>query len=534
MISDIRSDFPTDATVDCDVCIVGAGPAGMTVAMELADTGASVCVLEAGGWNYEASAQRFNEGEVIGNRYPPLRNTRFSAFGGSSMLWAGWCRPLDAIDFETRSWVSNSGWPFGLDELTPHYRRAHEICRLGPFIYEAEALSASEGAEPLPLDGDHFRTTVFHVNPLEFGTEFRSDFEAAQRVRVLLHASALRLHTDEGDRRVNSLEAADPSGRPFRVVARHFVLAGGGIENARILLLSGDSPARSIGNRRGLVGRYFTEHPFIHPGYLVPADPRRSFAFYLPMTSSSWPPGASVRSTFSLTRAALEGEQILNGTFVIRPAYEGHPVFNSPQVEALLEVWEKARGRGVPGNVGRELRKALGAPHRLALAAWRKLTVGGSVSPRWALRAFFEAESVPSNRVTLTTKQDELGRPVPRVEWRLGSLDIESMRRAFHLLDHELRTSGLGRLELRFPDDFDHWNREAFGGKHHMGTTRMHASPDQGVVDADGKVHGIANLFIAGSSVFPTAGFANPTLTIVALSSRLGSHLKRLLADRAA
>jgi choline dehydrogenase-like flavoprotein len=530
MIIDVRSDFPPEASVDCDVCIVGAGPAGMAVAMELADTGHRICLLEAGGMRYEAAVQQFNEGHVVGNRYPPLRNTRLSAFGGSSMLWAGWCRPLDPIDFEPRTWVANSGWPFDLDELRPHYRRAHDVCRLGPFEYEVEPWQALGAGAPLSMAGDSVRTTVFHVNPLRFGTEFRSQFEKAAHVRVLLDSPALRLHSESGDRRVASLTAVGPARSEFRVRARYFVLAGGGIENARILLLSGDTPERSVGNQRGLVGRYFTEHPFIHPGYLIPADPRRSLAFYLPMTPGSAPPGASVRMTFSLTRDALERERLLNGTFVVRPAYEGHPVFDSPEVRSMLEVWEKLRGRGVPGGAWSELTTAARAPHRLALAAWRKLTIRGTASPRWALRAFFEAESLATNRVTLSEELDSLGRPLPHVEWRLGELDVESMRRGFHLLDAELRKAGLGRLELRFADDLEHWNREAFGGKHHMGTTRMHPSPDRGVVDADGKVHGIANLFVAGSSVFPTAGFANPTLTIVALSSRLGLHLRRLLA----
>ena len=233
--------------------------------------------------------------------------------------------------------------------------------------------------------------------------------------------------------------------------------------------------------------------------------------------------------TFSLTRDALERERILNGTFVIRPAYEGHPVFDSAEVRAMLELWEKVRGRGVPGRVGSEAATAIRAPHRLAHAAWRKLTIRGTASPRWALRSFFEAESLPTNRISLSRERDTLGRPLPSIEWRLSDLDVKSMRRGFHLLDGELRRAGLGHLVLRFPDEPEHWDRAAFGGKHHMGTTRMHRSPDRGVVDADSKVHGMENLFIAGSSVFPTAGFANPTLTIVALSSRLGLHLRELL-----
>jgi len=371
---------------------------------------------------------------------------------------------------------------------------------------------------------------MFHVNPLPFGDAYRRDFERASTVRVLLHASALRLHPEPAGLGIASASATTLWGSQLEVTARHFVLAGGGIENARLLLLSGDSPERSVGNARGLVGRYFTEHPFLHPGHFVPSDSRRSLAAYLPARPQGMPPGASVRAGLSLGRDALERERLMNAAFVIRPAYEGHPVFDSPEVAALLEAWEKLRGRGVPGGAAAELSRALKKPHRVVAALWRRLAVRGPMASRWALRAFFEAESVATNRITLSNERDALGRPRPRVEWRLTDLDIASMRGCFRLLDETLRAAGVGRLELAFPDEPDRWSAAAFGGKHHMGTTRMHASPDRGVVDADGKVHGVRNLFLAGSSVFPTAGFANPTLTIVALAARLGERLRQILA----
>jgi choline dehydrogenase-like flavoprotein len=506
----------------------------MTVAMELAGSGCSVCMLESGGWGYDRRVQRLNEGRVSGNAYPPLRDTRLSAFGGSTKLWAGWCRPLDAIDFEPRDWVAGSGWPFGLDELLPHYRRAHEICRLGPLEYDPVFWQRPGGPRPLPVDHRVVRTTMFHVNPLPFGDAYRRDFEEASTVRVLLHASALRLYVQPTGERIESVSVGTLAGTTFGVTARYFVLAGGGIENARILMLSGDTEARSVGNAHGLVGRYFTEHAFIHPGFFIPADRRRSLAFYFPMALPGMPRGASACAGFSLSRRSLERGRLLNAAFVMRPVHEGHPVFDSPEVIAMLELWEKLRGRGVPGGDFAELRRALRAPRRLAAAGWRKLTVRGTSSPRWGLRAFFEGESLAFNRITLSQERDALGRPLPHIEWRLSDLDIRSVRRGFHLLDGALREAGVGHLELRFPDDAESWGAAAFGGKHHMGTTRMHVTPERGVVDADGKVHGVRNLFVAGSSVFPTGGFANPTLTIVALSARLGAYLRRLLERGAA
>jgi choline dehydrogenase-like flavoprotein len=501
----------------------------MTVAMELADSGCSVCLLESGGSRYDRRIQRFNEGRVSGNSYPPLRDTRLSAFGGSTKLWAGWCRPLDPLDFEPRDWVADSGWPFGPEDLLTHYRRAHEICRLGPFEYDPAFWRHPGAPGPLPIDDGVVRTTMFHVNRLDFGDVYRRRFEETSTVRVLLYASALRLHVQPTSESIESVSAATAGAVTFSVTARYFVLAGGGIENARILMLSGDTPARSVGNAHGLVGRYFTEHAFIHPGYFIPTDRRRSLAFYFPMAFEGMPRGAAVRAGFSLSRGTLESERLLNAAFVVRPAHEGHRVFDSREVTSMLELWEKLRGRGVPGGSLAELHRAMRAPHRLALAAWRKLTIRGTAAPCWGLRAFFEAEPRASNRITLSHERDALGRPLPHIEWRLTDLDIRSVRRGFHLLDRALRDARVGHLELRFPDDMESWNEAAFGGKHHMGTTRMHVTPGRGVVDAHGKVHGVHNLFVAGSSVFPTAGFVNPTLSIVALAARLGAHLRDLL-----
>lgn len=528
MIGDART-APPEEGLECDVCIVGAGPAGLSVALELSGAGARVLVLEAGGWSYDRGAQALYEGEVLGDSYPRLRETRFSAFGGSTQLWAGWCRPLDPIDFETRPWVPESGWPFGYEELLPCYERAHELCGLAEFVYDPSYWEKRLGHERFPVEGGDLRTSMFHVSPSRFGETYRRRFEDLRDVDVLLHAPVLRLHSAATSDQVEALSAATLDGRRFRVRAGTFVLATGGIENARLLLLSGDSPERSIGNGRGLVGRYFTEHAFIHPGTFVPSDPDRSPAFYFPMPVGD-PPGAAVRATFSLSRAAVQREELLNAAVFFRPAYEAHPAFETDEVQSLLDAWEKLRGRGVPGGMWSKLSRAARNPTALSVAIWRKLTVPRDVGDRWPLRAFFESEPSANNDVRLLRdRHDALGRPLPSVRWRIGEADLRGVRRTFHALDHALRESGVGHLELAFRDDPEAWRAAAVGGKHHMGTTRMHESPERGVVDADGRVHGVSNLYVAGSSVFPTVGFANPTLTIVALAVRLGRHLRRRL-----
>ena len=345
---------------------------------------------------------------------------------------------------------------------------------------------------------------------------------------------ALRCHAAPASDRIERLAAATLDGRRFDVHAAQFVLATGGVENARLLLLSGEQPATAIGNERGLVGKYFTEHAFLEPGAFVPADPATDLSFYFPQRTADMPDGAVVRATFALAGATLRRERMLNAAMFFLPAYEADAVFTDPAVKAMLELWDKARGRGVPGGEGRLVARAARAPHRLVHALWRRLGVRAARTAGWRMRSFIECELVPGNAVRLGDSRDAFGRPLPRLDWRLSERDVRSVQRAFGLLGRALERSGQGRIELDFPDTPDCWRAACAGGKHHMGTTRMHDLPAQGVVDANCRVHGTANLYVAGSSVFPTGGYANPTLTIVALTIRLADHLRAVRATPAA
>ena len=528
MILDARK-LDSKDPLEFDVCIVGAGPAGITVALELERSGARVCVLESGGFGYGRRTQALYGGEGIDESYLPLRDTRLAAFGGSTKIWGGWCRPLDEIDFERRPWVADSGWPFERGTLEPFYHRAHELCGLGDFEYDPTVWERRGAGQPLPVTDHGLTTSMFHVTPIGFGEAYRSVLQRASGVTVLLHAIALRLHVSPASEAVESVDVATLSGRRFAVKARLFALAAGGLENARLLMLSGDSPATSVGNASGLVGKFFTEHAFVDPGTFVPSRPLPSLGFYFPSHLPSLPAGTAVRAAFSLGRSTLERERLLNCALFFRPAYEADPVYASEGVKAMLELWDKLRGRGVPGHTMIGLRRSVRAPHRLAVAIWRRLTVRGTIRSRWRLKAFFECESRECNRVRLSNQRDALGRPLPQVEWQLSELDLQSIRRGCELFARAVRKAGLGRVELAFRDEADAWRAACQGLSHHMGTTRMHTDPRRGIVDANARVHGAKNLYVAGSSIFPTAGFANPTLTIVALAARLAKHLQSRL-----
>ncbi len=508
-----------------DLCIVGAGAAGITLALELEATGLRVCLLEAGGAVYEAETQRLFEGEVIGQEYPMLRDTRVGALGGSTTVWAGWCRPLEALDFEPRDWCDAGGWPFGLDELRPYYARAHEICGLAACDYDPERWVSVLGPERI-LQGDPaFANEIFHIRVQDFGQRYREQLERSKNIDLILHAPVTRVRM-EGPA-CTAVEIRTLGGCELAISAERFVLAAGGIENPRLLLLSADQPAGVPGNAGGLVGRYFTDHAFVDPGTLVLRAPH-SLSFYRARAVAPGPGASSVRGVLSLRREVVERERLMNVSLFFHPRYEAHRVFDTAEVKAFQTLWNKVKQRAVPGAAWSLVRRAVRAPQRVAVALARKLTMRHGPARRWRMRAAFETGFRYDNRVMLSDERDRLGRRRVLIEWQIGEADVENMRRVTQFFDQAVRQAGVGHLERAFPDTPAGWRQALEAGKHHMGTTRMHVASRLGVVDENSRVHGTSNLYVTGSSVFPSGGYANPTLTIVALAARLGDHLKRV------
>lgn len=505
-----------------DACIVGAGPAGITLALELGQRGCRVCLLEAGSEGYSDAAQRLLDGEVMGSPYPPLRRARLSALGGTSRVWAGWCRPLDVEDFEPRPAFGAVGWPFDLQSLTPYYRRAHVICGLSDFEYDPALWRSRFGFGPPLVPEQDLVECMFHVRALNFGTAHRARLEAQRALDVLLGAPVTGLDIDEDGRALGALVRLR-TGKTIVIRAGAFVLAAGGIENARLLLLSAADPSRAPGNGHGLVGRFFADHAFVNPGWLVLHGEPRRLDFFFP--SPAVGAGAAVRAALALPTDVTEREALPRSALFFHPRYEASSAFDSPAVRTLLELRDMLRSRAVPGAFWPPLMRSLRSPRQIAVAALRRLLVRDGAGMRWRVRMMFETESRRENRLELGDERDVLGRRRPRVHWRLDDGELDAMRRALLRFDAAFRRSGVGHIESRLADDPAAWTAALEGGRHHMGTTRMHADPRQGVVDENCRVHGMRNLYVVGSSVFPSGGFANPTLTIVALAVRLADRL---------
>jgi choline dehydrogenase-like flavoprotein len=532
MLIDARSVAPGDE-VDTDVCIIGAGPAGIVLAHELSNGPWRVCLLESGAVNPEPATQALYRGNVVGHRYYALDDCRVRRFGGAANRWGGWCRALDPIDFETRQWVPDSGWPVSWAEIDRYTARTRALLQIRSEA-EARCVALERGEGRLPAD--LMTTGLLQFSPLiNFGDAFREALFATPNVTVMLHANVSAIEPDQrgGGASIERVRVMTLNGRRFTVRASVFVLATGAIENARMLLLSrgGGAHSNGLGNEHDLVGRYFAEHPHVRYGVLEAAE-GVDLGFYDeaqrtgrdPMGWFVLPPAAMAANRVLAFSASLRQRRHLSPSLVLATQSSGFAAAKS-LVDAV------ARGRG-PWRMGNRLRAMAAEPLRLARGTVARLP-GSAVGPGARLFEIkVRAEQAPNreSRVMLdASATDALGSRVATLDWRLSEIDRVSVRKGVQLLGEAVAAAGIGRVYL--PDDGDVVPWDAIGGGwHQMGTTRMASSPRAGVVDPDSRVHGLANLYVAGSSVFPAYGFANPTYSIVLLALRLADHLKARIA----
>jgi choline dehydrogenase-like flavoprotein len=526
VLIDARS-LPADEHLETDICIVGAGPAGITLALELLDTGARICMLESGGREPGKLASGLLGGESVGYPYANLKHVNSRALGGTSHCWQFWhACPLDRIDFEQRSGIPSSGWPFNRTALVPFYRRAEQLCGLNPFDY-GESPDADESLSMrLPVPRGSLVTRSLQALTSAFGAHGER-LARSSDVRVLLHATSAELVTESQDGQITGIRALTGPNKKLTVRGRIYVLAAGGIENPRLLLLSNSVHTRGLGNENDLVGRYFMEHLAARSGVIVPSSPvvlneRSLYMLHGSLYTESHRDQVSVRPLIGLDERVMRDQELLNVAFLLEGQTRAFACNGTRSLGTLARAFvSRPRAPHLLRHGAAVLGDAVGVSRTLGRTLARRPARGEVL----VLRVQSEQQPNPESRITLGVKRDAFGLPMPRLDWRLSGLDTASIRRTQDILERELRAAGLGLVDDKLGDESP--PTLFYGLYHHLGTTRMDRDPKQGVVDADSRVHGVSNLFIAGSSVFPTAGWANPTLTIVALAVRLADHLKQ-------
>lgn len=525
MILDIR-DVETGVALKADICIIGGGAAGITLACELIGTGVDVLVLESGGEGFEEDTQNLYEGQSLDERYPELDACRLRMFGGTTNHWSGSCGPLDPIDFEARPWVPYSGWPFSRADLDPFYATAHKYCELGPYEYSAAYWAERLSSPALLTDSQRLASVVAQGSPpTVFGFKYRDKLAKAASVRVMLHANTVHIAAEPAGGRIESVQVKVLDGEVYTVRARTFVLATGGIENARLLLAANDVHSDGLGNAEGLVGRFFMDHPVVKTAFLL-TDENKGYEFYSAHQIGDY----SVNGYFKLSENTVREQRLTNMRMPLVPRDR---FYLSEGVGALHELSDDLADLRWPDNLGSHLWDVITDFGMVLEGVGRQFTRRGLFSDAakfggFLIDAMMEQTPDPESRVTLADGKDALGLQRVKLDWRLLERDKENVWAVCRILAAEIGRAGLGRVRLLSQYD------RPFGpllnfGCHHMGTTRAATSPRSGVVDGDLRVHGLSNLYIAGSSVFPTGGHVPPTLTMVALTIRLAAHLKSVI-----
>jgi choline dehydrogenase-like flavoprotein len=511
MLTDARQ-LNNDSLIEGDICIVGAGAAGLSIALEWQNSPHRVVLLESGGLEYDDRVQDLLAGKTTGQPYYPLKSTRLSYFGGTTGHWGGFCSILDSIDFLERDWVPQSGWPITLDDLVPFYQRAHEYLDLGPYDYSPDHWQQRRvefGLLPFQ-PGPVFNKLWRFSPPTRYGTKYRNTVMDSRNIALYTYATVVDIKVHSGLNAVQQLTVRNYTGKTHRVQARCFVLACSTIQNARLLLASNSQIPAGLGNQHDQVGRYFMEHVEIKSAELRLDRPRK-VDFYLG--------NRLARVELAVTAASQREQRMLNCTASLTPLEVAR------KLKPVVETWSSEDPRE-SGRVLRENQK------EARVGPLARLLASG-LHQHFELYTRLEQAPNPDSRVTLDTERDGLGVPRARLHWELTPLEKHSLRSLYWLIGQQFGAAGLGRVRLMpyLQDPADEtWPAFTSGGWHHIGATRMSDNPARGVVDSNCQVFGFANLFIAGASCFPTAGAVNPTLTLVALSLRLSDYLKGALS----
>ncbi|HET7083441.1 MAG TPA: GMC family oxidoreductase [Rhizomicrobium sp.] len=480
-----------------DLAIVGGGPAGIALALALKDSKLSIALLESGGTSFDPNIQKMYAGAETGVRYTALDAGRLRFLGGSTNHWGGYCRPLDEIDFEARGWVPGSGWPFARAAIEPYFQRAQALCEAGPWIYDKGAGAVKTPMLELGKGGLYtswfqFSKTRDSVLPTYFGHRYGDELKAAKSITPYIHANVTGIRLAANGRSVDRLDVATLSGRHFTVKPRVTVLAAGAMETARLMLASSDVMSAGVGNQNDLVGRYFADHP-------IPRDVATLVVFAGPLA-------ACYGSTVTLDNGAILRAVISPTAGFCRAR---NVVGSLTTVENPVELDETGKA----------------AVTTTALA----LGLDASKASAYSLGCGMELTPDPDRQLTLTGEKDALGMARLKLDMRIADEDFALYRRTLEELGRQLLAARTGMLRINYSHR-EQWLKAMDWGNHHLGTTRMSEDPRKGVVDADSQVHGVGNLYVAGSSVFPTYGSSNPTLNLLALTLRLGDHLKKVMA----
>jgi choline dehydrogenase-like flavoprotein len=555
------ADVHNGSILTADVVVIGGGPMGIVTGLELADAGHRVLLIESGGLKFDPKIQELSSQAGNDPWHAASDVTIRRQLGGTSTLWGGRCVPFDPIDFEPRPAVREALWPLHYDEVSRFFAQACEWCQCGKPVFDARQLP--ELAEKSMIaglpDGDVLTTSLERwALPTRFGSFYRKRLEKSPLLHVVTGLTCTNIACDPATGEVDHLVLRSLSGRQATARSHFYVLAAGGLESTRLLMVSNDVHRDGIGNGSGHLGRWYMAHTEARVARVHLNTPAETTIHEHEIDAD----GVYVRRrlTFSpqlqrrkgLSNAAIwfvnppmgdpsHGSGILSGVYLMLTS----PVGRFMLAEAIRQAGTRTTGKVRKRDHVRNILRDLGAASRFAISfSYRRFLKPGRKAPGFFVRSAaneypldYHGEHLPNadSRVVLTSERDALGVPRIRTDLRFSDEDVTSVERAMHELDAALRVAGVGHLEFLYDDIASGvWKcLRGASGFHQTGTTRMAERPDDGVVDRNLAVFGTKNLFVASTSTFPTSSQANPTLTGVAFAIRLAEHLDGLLRTAA-
>ena len=506
-----------------DVCVVGAGAAGILLAVELARRGRRVLLLESGGREEEVDSQNLYASELAGLKHEGIHLGRFRIHGGTTTQWGGQILELFEDDFEPRPWIKGSGWPISKATLKPYYPRAIELEGLGGAMSDDREVWRDLKADFPPLGPDLRPFFSRWCREANFARLFSDDLHQRENLHVVLHANACEVLLASDGRTVRGLRARTLSGKEAIFEADSYVLCLGGIETSRFLLQP-HAEGRAPWHANPHLGRNFQDHLDVYSAELKDANPRLIHGYFDPVSRR----GFRYESRFRLSAEQQRQAGVLT--------VAGMVFFDCSPDDPRHRIWQTMK-TVVRGRLNRVRAKhfselMMNLP-MLFRQMYRHQVQGRSYHPEKGttlrLRVFCEQEPLGESRITLSREKDALGQFRARLDWRISELELKSIRYFVETVRRVFAEQGLARVVpdadlMGRPGEFVPKIMDSY---HHMGGARMANSPADGVVDLDLKVHGTRNLYLCGSAVFPCSGFSNPTHTILALAVRLADHLQK-------
>lgn len=546
------------ATLEAEVAVVGAGPAGITLALELAGAGHRVLLIESGGDSYSAAAQQLGDTSGSDSAHVPMSLATRRQIGGASNLWAGRCVPFDPIDFEPRKLVGDAAWPVGYEEMKGYFPRACKWCMCGAPTFDACEIPslADDALIPGWPEGDIRSTSLERWSlPTNFGKAYRSILRDSPLVTVVSRLTCTEIVCDpESASRVEYLAAQTLAGKHVQIRAQRYVLACGGVESTRLLFASGRDGTSAIGNHSGHLGHWYMAHlgasiaqvhfntPPEQTIYGFERDPagiyvRRRFTFSEDYLAAHDLPNVALWLENPEISDPAHGNAVLSfiylvlasplGRYFIAEGIRRRKIDTSNPVSSSRHFWNVAR------NVPRAAWFALTFGYERFIRRGYKVPGVFVPSASNAYRLYYHGEHLPhyGSQVTPTSELDALGVPRVHTQLRFEDDDIRAAILVHDHFDRYLRRHGLGYLEYLYDDREAAFREQLLDGYHQAGTTRMSARAADGVLDPQLAVHGFDDLFVASSSAFVTSGQANSTFMIVAFALRLADHLHRSLSS---